>query len=199
MKKQLLLLLVLLISFKGFSQEDDEAYSDVAYGVRGAFNLSGLRFGESPKIFRNKARKGFAFGFFAEYPVSDRFLFVPELQFSAEGAHEEKLRLDYINTPLLFKYKIGDYFRISGGPIASLRVNKYSDKYPKTSSYSIKTLNEDDFNYFAFSAMLGVEAIVYEPIFVDLRYHYGFTDMFADGYPLRATNSTIQLGVGIKF
>lgn len=200
MKNVILILLVIGVCFNGYSQEeeDDDEYTNTKYGVRAAFNLSSLKFGKL-KIFENKNRIGGAFGFFADVEMSEKFLFSPELQFSAAGATEDKLQIDYISVPLLFKYKIKDAFAFVIGPVPSVKVNRYFDSFDKQDSYSAKKLNKKDYNYFSFAASAGFEVRFLDPFFIDIRYYYGFTDIFTNENELTATNSIIQAGVGLKF
>lgn len=204
MKRIFLALLCIGAVSAGFSQDDyddEDDYVKEAYGVRACANLSGLAFGDSPKIFANENNVGFAFGFFSEIELSnnDKFYFAPELQFSAEGAKETKLRMDYLKLVLPVKFKFKELFAVVGGPVVGVKVNRYSDDLKKGNSYSITTLRENDFNYFSAAAMLGGEVTFFDPFFVDIRYYYGITDVFSKSSLLGARNNTIQLGVGLKF
>ena len=76
------------------------------YGVRAGFNISNLDFEpEVPAGIENKHRNGFALDFLQNI-VYQNFSLAPEIQFSAEGAKEETLRLDYIQVPIFFKFKL---------------------------------------------------------------------------------------------
>lgn len=94
------------------------------------------------------------------------------------------LRINYIQLPLYFKYKIADSFAIGFGPQASLKGHSY----------------EDRFQNLGFSALGGLEYMISDEFFIDARYSYGFTNGFEDN-PLKldANNTNIQIGLGVKF
>lgn len=170
--KKLLLLFALMISAYGFSQQ---------YGMRVGYNISNLDFDPDAR-FSNTHRNGFAIGFFAEYDLSKKVHIAPELQYSAEGAKEKQLRVNYIQLPVLFKFSIGDAFKIGAGPQAGFKIHDYND----------------GFKNFAFSGVAGLEYMFIDQFFVDARVSYGFTDVL-DANPFNeAKNFNIQFGVGVK-
>lgn len=175
MKKILLLVLVLGYSFYGYSQ-------DAKYGVRAGLNISNLDFdGES--FPDNIHRNGFVIGFFAEFALSNKVSLLPELQFSAEGAKEEPLHLDYLQVPILFSFKLSPRLFFQVGPQVGLKINKVND--------GIKN--------FAYSGVGGLSYNITPMIFVDARYTYGFSNIFDDNIGATAKNRNIQFGVGYKF
>ncbi|MDP5158667.1 MAG: PorT family protein [Flaviramulus sp.] len=199
MKKILLLVLLIGTSFYGFSQDQvikDSIYSEtpevnnskkstfqgVKYGVRGGFNISNLAIDGNVNI-ENEHRNSLYFGAFANIGLSKLLSVVPELQFSAEGANEEVLHLDYIQMPILLRFRISEKFHAGFGPQVGLKVHKYEDRV----------------NNIAYSALAGVEYKINHAIFVDARYTYGIRNIFDDKLLATATNTNIQLGVGYKF
>ena len=191
MKKTILLLTFVLASFYGFSQ-------DALYGVRAGYNISNLDFDpEVPTGVENAHRNGFFIGFFGEYSLSKSFSFAPEVQFSAEGAKDDNvlipsinqqerfsLRINYIQVPLYFKYKIGQSLSIGVGPQASLKGHSY----------------EDGLQNLGFSALGGLEYMISDEFFIDFRYSYGLTNVIDDNaIGLEAKNTNMQIGLGVKF
>lgn len=175
MKKILLFILVLGCSYYTYSQ-------DAKYGVRAGLNISNLDFDGNP-FMENKHRNGFVIGFFAEFNLKKGLSFSPELQFSAEGAKEEPINLDYIQSPLLFDFKLSPKLFFEVGPQVGVKISKVDD--------GIKDL--------AFSGVGGFSYNITPMIFVDLRYTYGFSNIFEDYVGVKATNSNTQIGVGYKF
>lgn len=175
MKKILLLIVILTCSFHSFSQDGG------IYGVRAGLNISNLDFEPAPG-FDNKHRNGFAFGFFAEFEFGEKLSLMPELQFSSEGAKEESLRLDYIQAPILLRYKIGDKFLAGIGPTIGVKVHE----------------ENDGFKNFALSGTVGVEYAVTYSFFIDARYTYGFTNVIDKDALFEAKNTNIQIGIGYK-
>lgn len=175
MKKTLLFLVVITITSLSFAQ-------NASYGLRVGYNISNLDF-DPDATFENKHRNGFAIGFFGEYDLSSSIAIAPEIQFSAEGAKHRELRVDYIQAPILLKFRVGDRLAIGAGPLVGVKVHEFEDGYAN----------------FSFSAMGGLEFMITDEIFVDARYHYGVTNILNDNNPLgEAKNTNIQIGIGIK-
>jgi len=175
MKKTLFLLALLMITSYGFSQ-------DAKYGVRAGLNISNLDFDEVPTFIGNTHRNGFFIGFLAEYSLSETMSIAPEVQFSAEGAKEKVLRVDFIQAPILLKFKLGEKFTLGAGPLLGIKVHEFDDGYKN----------------FAFSAIAGIEYMITDEIFIDARYSYGLSNIFDDDVILEAINTNLQIGVGIK-
>ncbi len=175
MKRLFLLTILLVISFSGFSQ-------DIKYGVRGGYTISNLDFdGDAP--IANKHRNSIYFGAFATIGLSKTISLMPELQFSAEGAKEETLNLDYIQAPILFRFRLSEKFHFGLGPQFGLKVHKYKD--------GVKD--------FAYSGVAGLEFKLTHVLFADVRYIYGLSNVFEDTFGVEAKNTNIQIGVGYKF
>ncbi|MDO7136212.1 porin family protein [Algibacter lectus] len=175
MKKILLFTLLLSLSFYGFSQ-------DIKYGVRGGYNISNLDFDE-PYSIENKHRNSIYFGAFATISLNKTLSLIPEFQFSAEGAKEEVINLDYLQMPILLRYRISEKFHAGLGPQVGLKVHKY----------------EDGIRNFAYSGVASVEYKINLMLFADIRYTYGFSNIFDEHLGIGAKNRNIQLGVGYKF
>lgn len=173
--KKILLIILLGFSFYGFSQE-------VKYGVRGGYNISNLDFEGTPTM-ANKHRNSIYIGFFGDIRLSKTVSLVPELQFSAEGAKAEAYHLDYIQAPVLFKFRLSEKIRFALGPQVGLKINKVDD--------AAKNMG--------YSGVAGIEYKLSHMLFADLRYTYGITNVFDDYLPFEAKNTNIQIGVGYKF
>lgn len=176
MKKTLLL--AVLIGFStiyGFSQ-------GTKYGVRAGLNISNLDF-KPDANFENKHRNGLMIGFFGEYGLSKGISLMPEIQFSSEGGKDEELRLDYIQVPVLFKFRLSEKFHIGAGPQVGIKVHEY----------------EDGVKNFAYSGVGGIEFKLSHQLFLDARYTVGLANILEDNVGREATNSNIQFGFGFKF
>ncbi|WP_345006117.1 porin family protein [Snuella lapsa] len=175
MKKALLLAVLLCVSVYGFSQ-------GTKYGVRAGYNISNLDFDGTP-ILDNEHRNGFAIGFFGEYGFTKTFALMPEIQFSSEGGKTKALRLDYIQVPVLFKFRLSERIHIGAGPQVGVKVYEH----------------EDGIRNFAYSGVGGLEIKLSHEFFFDARYTYGFSNIFDDNQNVEAINTNIQLGIGYKF
>lgn len=200
MKKLLLLTVLLGFSFQGFSQDDKEiksseivqdsvkvkekwsASSGIKFGVRGGYTISHLDFDGEP-IAGNKHRNSMYIGFLANMGLSRTLSIVPEIQFSAEGANAEPLHLDYIQMPILFRFRFSEKFHAGIGPQIGLKVHKF----------------EDGMRNLGYSAVIGADYKIDYAIFIDVRYNYGIRNVFDDITGIVAKNRNIQLGVGYKF
>ncbi|TXE11527.1 PorT family protein [Seonamhaeicola algicola] len=196
MKKTVLFTLLLVFSVYGFAQEktidttsintpkkqDNYVFKGVKYGIRGGYNISNLDFEDTPPMI-NKHRNSIYFGFFAQIGFSKTIAIAPELQFSAEGAKDEKIHLDYIQAPILLKVRLSEKIHVGAGPQVGLKVHKVDDAV----------------NNFAYSAVGAIEYKINYALFADVRYTYGIRNVFEDASGLSAKNTNIQIGVGYKF
>ncbi|MFH4969133.1 porin family protein [Gaetbulibacter sp. M240] len=200
MKHVLLLVFLLVFSFFSFSQEeapqtDTNTNGDdleqttelgglqgIKFGVRGGFNISNLDFEETPPSI-NKHRNSIFIGFLVSLGLSRSMAIIPELQFSAEGANDEKLHLDYIQLPIMLQFRISEKIKFGLGPQVGLNIPKV----------------DDNLTDIAFSGVAGLEYKINYVFFADLRYNYGFTNIFDTKYGFTANNRTVQIGIGYKF
>ena len=151
------------------------------FGVRTGFNISNLDFeGVIPND--NVHRNGLAIGFFADLQLFKGVSILAEGQFSAEGANSEDLRKDNVNVPVMLRFSIGDDFKIGLGP----QLNHETEGFEK------------GFTNWAVSGIAGVEYMIDDMFFVDVRYSRGFTNIFQEPTKLDATSSNIQIGIGLK-
>lgn len=176
MKRLLLLVLLLTTTFNGFSQSG-------TYGVRGGFTISNLDFDVLPANTVNKHRNSLYIGFFGDYSLSSKISVVPELQFSAEGANDEPLHLDYIQAPIFFKFRVSPRIKLGIAPQIGIKVYKYHDGVRE----------------FAYSGVAGAEYKLNEGLFLDARYTFGFSNIFDEDLNIEAKNRTIQIGIGYQF
>lgn len=175
MKNYFLALLFLFTTFSAFSQNN-------SYGVRGGVNISNLDF-DPVSVSGNDHRNGMFFAGFVDWNLSDKISILTELQYSAEGAKQEDLRADYLQLPVLFRLHLGEKIIVGVGPMVSL----------KTWSF------EDQFGTLTASGVGGIEYMITNELFLDVRFNYGLTDALnSDISALEARNSAIQFGFGIK-
>tara|TARA_R110002049_G_scaffold177892_4_gene345088 strand:+ start:3492 stop:4079 length:588 start_codon:yes stop_codon:yes gene_type:complete len=195
MKKAVLFIILLNFSFYGFSQDEAPkeketkkeeskgfAFQGVKYGVRGGLNISNLDFDDAPTM-TNKHRNSFYIGFFAEIGLSKTIALMPEIQFSPEGAKLEVLNLDYIQAPILIKFRLSEKIKFGLGPQVGLKVHK----------------EDDGAKNFGYSGVAGLEYKISHLLFADVRYTYGLVDVFDDNLNVSAKNTNVQIGVGYKF
>lgn len=155
------------------------------FGVKGGFNMSNLYTDDADD---ENILYGFNAGVYATLPVSDFVAIQPELLFTTRGSKLEynnalaqgnvKLKLNYIELPLLVRVNITKNFNIHAGGYASYMVSakstgdgdfEFEDQY-----------NTDDFNKFD-AGLAGGIGVDFNPLSVGLRYNYGLTTIEKDG------------------
>ena len=139
MKKQLLVLVVLvLVSAKGFSQtatkttSENESFgkklmSKLEFGITAGGNYSNF----TNANFATDPLAGFHAGLTVSYKFTDNFLVSEEFLYSLQGAKVKEgsfagqdIKLSYASVPILFKYRTNSGFYVEAGPQASFKVKE---------------------------------------------------------------------------
>lgn len=119
MKKNTLSIVLAMLCFVAYAQDETVKKSDISFGLKGGLNLSFIT-GDGTDNFDSKI--AFHIGVVSEIPISDKFSFQPELLYSSQGDKETsdgmeiKYKLDYLNLPLMAKYYISKGFSLEAGP-----------------------------------------------------------------------------------
>ncbi|MDH7445827.1 porin family protein [Aquimarina sp. 2201CG14-23] len=164
--KKLFLLAIVLIGFTTISNAQS-----FDFGIKGGVNFANI-----DSRFDTDARTGFHIGAVATVGIGSKFAIQPEVLYSAQGTDD--LKVDYINVPILVKYKFLKFLSFEAGPQFGIAVNDdYEIGEPET---------------FDLSAAVGA-GVKFGKFFSQLRYNYGFTDV-RDG--VGSQNRTFQLSVG---
>lgn len=177
------LTLFLTASFGMLHAQDNNVNTE--FGVKGGLNMSNLYTDDADD---ENVLFGFNAGVYATLPVSDFIAIQPELLFTTRGSKLEynnalaqgnvKLKLNYIELPLLVRVNITKNFNIHAGGYASYMVSakstgdgdfEFEDQY-----------DTDDFNKFDAGLAAGI-GVDFNPISVGLRYNYGLTTIQKDG------------------
>lgn len=171
--KKLFLLAIMLIGFTSISNAQR-----LKLGVKGGINLSTINGDNVPSNF--DARTGYHIGVAAQIGLPGKFALQPEIIYSAQGSDD--LDIDYVNVPILVKYKFLKFLSFEAGPQFGILVN---DEYPET--FETKSFD------LSVAAGAGVE---FGKFFAQARYNYGFTDVVENN---DIKNGTFQLSVGYYF
>lgn len=177
MKKINLLLLGFALISIGLQAQETK------YGIRGGAGLSSLNFDNSVE-FDNDSRVGAYLGGFADLGISDSFSVMIEAQYAAEGAKEKPFRLSLIQVPVQLRYALSPKVTVGAGPQLTF----------------IAWDTQDVFNQYAFGAVGSLEFLITDMFFVDFRYNLGLSNVLEGGLlsDNEATNSSVQIGIGIK-
>lgn len=233
--KKIILTSLMLCSVFAFSQE-------IKFGAKVGLNLSNLR-GDYPKeIDEHNSKIGFHIGGFAEYKINDKLTLQPELLFSTQGntygykdyyggdsyyeGAESNIKLNYLNLPIVFKYKIIEKFSIDFGPqigylmSATNKIDVTEDSRDPSQNYSIEIdlLNDGTYNFggttvqgkasanrLDFSLNFGTSYDITEKIFLQGRYNLGLSTVDknstsgtnTDSWNIK--NGVFQLSAGYRF
>src|SRR5690348_5230502 len=115
MKKISLFVLGIAITALSFAQ------SPAKFGLKAGVNIATLR----QDNVSYDSRIGLHVGGLAHIHLSPQWALQPEVLYSQEGAklNDVKLKLDYINIPLMLQYMFNNGFRIEAGLQLGLMVN----------------------------------------------------------------------------
>jgi len=174
-----------------------QAQDDIIIGVNGGVNIASINGEDSPaKIVPH-------FGAFAQFPINETFLIVPELLVSWQGHGKEefspgltsKLNTTYINIPVTFRYNITYNINVFAGPqfgfLAS--ANSVTDLGTGDEKFDVK----DQFNTFDLGLMFGGGIAFMDRFQAYIRYILGLSNLDNNG-SISRSNGVFQLGVGIN-
>lgn len=205
--------MILIAAVAVFGMTSLKAQTQVNYGVKAGPQITNLT---GDDIDEAKSKIGFNVGAYANIRFSDQFAFQPELQYSMQGAKtkeafvdvdggsysvEGKIKLDYINIPLMMKWYAYDGLNFEFGPQVGFNVNakgEYDETIiigdvETTSSYSGKI---DDVQSVDFGLNIGAGYEFDNGLNLGVRYTHGLTDVVKD---VKGKNSVIGFGVGYSF
>lgn len=233
--RKIILTSLMLCSAIAFSQE-------IKFGAKVGLNLSNLRGDYPAGIDEHNSKIGFHIGGFAEYSINEKFSLQPELLFSTQGntygykdyygggsyydGADYDLKLNYLNLPILLKYKVIEKLSIEFGPqigylmSAKTKIDVTEDSRDPSQNYSVEIdmLNDGVYNFggttiqskasanrLDFSLNLGASYDITEKIFLQGRYNLGLSTVDKNSTNGSSTNSwnmknsVFQLSAGYRF
>lgn len=160
--------------------------AQLSIGAKGGLNFSSIT-GKDVDGYKMKA--GIHLGGYVQVPVSGTFLVQPELYFSMQGAKWEgesgsKTSLNYLQIPVLAKYKHVSGFFAETGPQFGMLLSA-SDKYDGEKEDIKEYLKKSDFSW-----VFGAGYQITEKLGAYARYNWGFTKWYEE-----ERNSLFQVGV----
>lgn len=183
MKKIFLCALTVFLVNMAFSQPHTE------FGLKGGVNFANL---DDDANGNTDARTGFHAGALAHIHLSNSFAVQPEVVFSTQGAEYEngKLKLNYINIPVLAQYMFGNGFRLQTGPqLGILTTSEFESGDTET---DVDNLKNADIGW-----AFGASYITKMRWGIDARYNLGFTDISKANADVN--NRVWQVGVFYQF
>ena len=132
--KNLLLAFFLVVCVSGYSQ--------IPLGFKAGVNINEIVMKNVSKdfMYQTSSITSFHVGVFSKLRLSDKFDFIPELQYIRKGYDYKpsygkgEIRLDYIELPLLISYKPISLLAIEAGPSFGIKIkeNTSFDRYEST-------------------------------------------------------------------
>jgi hypothetical protein len=164
------------------------------FGVKAGVNLSSVEI-DNGDDYNSKA--GFHVGGLAHIHISQHFALQPELIYSMQGGKDEddddvKLKLNYINIPLLAQYMTLDGFRLQTGPQIGFLTSA------KSKVGDVERSVKDDLSSVDFSWTFGAGYLFPSGFGVDARYNHGISNI-SDDEIFEARNRVFQFGVFYQF
>ena len=170
MKKIIFLSLIVLFTTKSLSQGVD-------LGIKVGANFATLT--ELPNV---DTRTGLNFGAFFTIKFNDKIAIQGDVLYSQQGAEFDfdKVDLDYVNVPIVFKYYLVKRLNLHVGPqfgflVSDFDASEFEDSYESTDVSGVVGLGLD--------LPLGFR--------VDGRYNFGLTEFLPD-----VKNNVFSLSVG---
>ena len=195
---------------------------ELNWGIKAGANYSTLTSDMEPDhIF------GYHAGVLAEVALSPKFSIQPELLYSLEGAKaeqsyteddfflatEEKIKLGYINLPIMVKYDVIPGLSLQAGPQLGYLING-KNEYEISSNFDELELNEsgtedikDELKKISLGLNFGLGYDFQNNFFLQARYHLGLNDISdfeedsedMEGELDELKNRSFQFSLGYKF
>lgn len=185
MKKHSIFTILLCLVFSLVSAQD------FSFGVKGGINVASVGGGTYTGFGGLGSKISFHLGGVAEVPISEKFAVQPELLYSSQGTKwnfvgGSKLKLDYVNLPILGKYYIIEGLSAEAGPVVGFLLSTNADK--------------EDYNSLDVAFAIGASYKLNESIFFSLRYNKGITDINKnETITVSNQNNVFQLSAGYAF
>ena len=165
-----------------------------SFGLKAGINASSVNVEDGTDY---DSKVGLHVGGLAHIHITPHFAFQPELVYSMQGGKDgddNKLKLDYLNIPLLAQYMTHDGFRLETGPQVGFLTSA------KAKSGDVEVDVKDDLESTDFSWVFGAGYLFPGAggIGVDVRYNLGLSNI-SDDNSFEAKNRVFQIGVFYQF
>jgi hypothetical protein len=185
MKKTFCVTAFTIISF--FAARAQETH----FGIKAGVNVSSVDI-TNGEDFASKA--GLHLGGLAHIHITQHFALQPELVYSMQGGKDgnEKLKLNYINVPVLVQYMTQEGLRLQTGPQLGFLTSA------KSKIDDVEIDQKDDLNSFDFSWTFGAGFLFPSGFGIDARYNHGISNI-SDDNSFEARNRVFQFGLFYQF
>jgi len=183
------LIAFIVAAFMAVSSADAQ---NINFGVKGGLNVYNLE-GNSNSDFDSKI--GVNFGVLGQTQLNEFFSLQPEIVYSKQGAKSggTKIKLDYINVPVLIQYMFDNGFRLQSGPQLSFMMNAEGEN-------NGSTLNlEENYKSMDLGFSIGGSYLHTANGFgIDVRYNHGLSDI-SESSSVKSYNRGFEVGVFYLF
>lgn len=168
--------------------------TDVHFGLKGGVNFASVNVDNGVDF---DSRTSFHVGGLAHIHLTRHFALQPEIMYSSQGGKSDiggtdyKLKLNYVNVPILAQYMVGNGFRLQTGPQVGFLTTAQT-KVNETENDSKDAFKNTDFSWTFGASYIGASGIG-----VDARYNLGISDISEGGS--KAQNRVIQVGLFYQF
>jgi hypothetical protein len=173
-------------------------------GAKVGLNIATL----SGDIENTKMKMGLHIGAVAEFEITEQFTFQPELVFSMQGTKyddgssidglggldDPRLKLTYINVPLMAKYYVTESVNIQVGPQVGFLMSANSSGFFGDDDVDVK----DNMNSLDYGVNFGAGYVMDFGLFIDARYNLGLANI-RDSDNITIKNNVISVSVGYFF
>lgn len=174
---------------------------NIEVGLKSGINFARLTYPSGTDQFK----AGFNGGAFAQLKMG-KFILQPEILYSQQGnslkitvyspagtslTSNLKSIFNYINLPIIAKYKLGKVFNVQAGPQLGFILVAKDQNLVSSSYQDVKDANSSDFSF-----ALGCGADFPIGITLDARFNAGLTNVTTVS---NAKNQVIQMSVGYRF
>ena len=166
------------------------------FGVKGGLNIANLKMENSSSP---DTKLGLHLGALCHLHFSTNWAIQPELMYSNQGAEQTisgvdyKVKLHYVNIPVLFQYMTGSGFRLQTGPQLGILAGA------KTKAGDSESDVKDVYDTFDFAWALGASYVTNSGFGVDARYNFGLANILDDKEDPFVKNKVLQVGVFYQF
>ena len=185
---------------------------EVKFGAKAGVNLATI----GGDVEDADGRTSFHVGGVAEIMISDKFSVQPELLYSAQGLQseytetifgsdvkfEEKLKLDYINLPIMAKFYVAEGLSIEAGPQVGFLISAESEVEASFEGDSENQTEDvkDGFKSVDFAAGIGLGYKLDSGLNFSARYTLGLANIAEDaGDDFSIQNNVLQVSLGYMF
>lgn len=157
------------------------------FGLKAGVNIANVDVEDSEDW---DAKTGFHAGGLVHIHVDQHFAVQPELMFSAQGGEDGnvKLKLNYINLPVLLQYMTNSGFRLQTGPQVGFLLSA------ETETGDVEVDVDDNLKSVDFAWSFGAGYIFPSRFGIDARYNLGISNI-NDVSPAEARNRVFQVGI----